>query len=105
MVLRLAETNVVKIQPAHNARKERGDAITFAESLARDIASGKREASAEERKTSIKYLLELDILRKKQRFLAINERRKKKQEPESGTATESQITPELAKRLASLGEK
>lgn len=106
-MLRLAETKVVGIKQAHDARSERGSAITFGEKLAQDIVTGKVEASEVERKMSVKYLLDLDLARKKQRFAAVNERRKKKHEAkaESGQAVESVITPELAKRLASLGEK
>lgn len=94
---------------AHKTNKDRGGTINFAEQLARDIASGKMEASAAERKKSVEYLLNLDLLRKKQRFEALSDRRKKRHEVkavEVGTpAIESEVTPSLAERLAKMGEK
>jgi len=103
----VAEVKVVGIVEAHKANKERGDSITIAERFALDVVSGKKDASAAERRMSVQYLLQLDLLRKKQRMASIARRKKEKKAKEQPVeeVPESQITPELAKRLASMEVK
>ena len=100
----MSEQNLVPIERAQKAVKDRGGAISFAEQLAKDIVSGKVTATDKDRSRSIEYLFKLDMSRKQQRFAAVNDRRKKNKETAETPTTESQITPELAKRLAKMGE-
>jgi hypothetical protein len=100
----MSETKVLGIHNAHNAAKQRGGPGTFAEQYARDVVAGKVVSTPRILEMSVKYIMEVDMARKKQRFASINERRgKKKATKESETpAKESEITPELAKRLQQL---
>jgi hypothetical protein len=99
----LSENKVVGIHNAHNASKQREGAFTFAENYAREVVTGKIKATPRILEMSVKYLMEVDVARKKQRFLSINERRDKKKAAKvaaEAPTKESEITPELAKRLA-----
>ena|ERR1700674_680131 len=101
----MGESNVASInrtcEVAQKVRKERGGNYTLAEKFAMDVIDGKREVSAAERTMSIKYLLELDLLRKKQR---LSKPKKNKEVQAEDGEVKSTITPELEKRLASFGE-
>ncbi len=99
----MSEKKVVGIHNAHASAKERGGAFTFAEQYARDVISGKREANPDILDLSVKYMFEVDMAKKKQRFASINERRGKKKAAAEAPAKESEITPDLAKRLALQG--
>jgi hypothetical protein len=101
----MSETKIVGIHNAHSATKQRGGAVTFAEQYARDVVAGKVASTPRILEMSVKYIMEVDMARKKQRFASINERRgKKKAAKETEVlAKESEITPALAERLAREG--
>jgi hypothetical protein len=97
----MSEKKVVGIHNAHQAREDRGGPGTFAEKYARDVVSGKVASTPRILEMSVKYILDIDKARKEQRAASIKERRgKKKSAKETEVpAKESEITPELAKRL------
>lgn len=101
MVSKLGE--ISNIEAAHKANKERGNSISPVERHALDVITGKIPVTQAERTMCVKYLLELDLQRKKQRMASVNERRKAgKAKEQAEDAPESQVTPELAKRLKQL---
>ncbi len=99
----MSEKKVIGIHNAHASTKERGGAFTFAETYARDVVSGKIQTTPRILELSINYIFDVDMARKKQRFASINERRGKKKAAAEAPAKESEITPDLAKRLALQG--
>ena len=86
---------------ANQVRKERGGNYSLAEKMAIDIVQGKVESSPRVKEMVVRYMLELDLLRRKQKLgLSMMRKKAKKAEKSETVPQESTVTPELAQRLA-----